>query len=346
MEDPDFTKTYPNGDSGETYTVDHSWAKRVYWQVIEQMLTTGEPGFSVDTGENHDENLRNACTEVTSEDDNDICNLGSINLARVDSIQEFDRLVELGTAFLLCGTLYSEVPYPEVAETRTKNRRLGLGLMGVYEWLALRGKPYAPDEELGEWLEIYTRSTEYAIEYAGVLNVSPPVKTRAMAPNGTIAIIAGTTSSIEPMFAPATKRKYRVGQDGQTVKYQYTIDAIAERLAAQGLDVDHLESAYDLARDPERRVLFQAWFQQYVDHGISSTINLPNVKEHAFTNQEFGEMLFKYLPSLRGITVYPDGARGGQPLTAVSYEEAAAALGVEYSETSNEQACVSGVCGI
>ncbi len=346
MEDPEFTLTYPNGDSGETYTVDHTWALKVYWEVIEQMLTTGEPGFSVDTGENQGENLRNACTEVTSRDDNDICNLGSINMARVNSIEEFDRLVELGTAFLLCGTLYSEVPYSEVADTRTKNRRLGLGLMGVYEWLALRGKPYAPDVELGTWLERYQKSTTYAAQYAMRLGVSIPLKTRAMAPNGTIAIIAGTTSSIEPMFAPATKRKYRTGADGQTVSYQYTIDAIAERLVSRGLDVDHLESAYDLARDPERRVLFQAWFQQYVDHGISSTINLPAADEHAFTHQEFGEMLLPYLPSLRGITVYPDGARGGQPLTAVSYEEAAAALGVEYAEVSNEQACVSGVCGL
>jgi ribonucleoside-diphosphate reductase alpha chain len=344
IEEPGFLKEYPNGDSGETYTVDHDHARRVYWTVVEKMLTTGEPGFSVDTGENVNENLRNACTEVTSEDDNDICNLGSINLAQVDDIEEFDRLVFLSTAFLLCGTVYSEVPYEEVDHTRSKNRRLGLGLMGVYEWLALRGKPYAPDSELGRWLERYQRSTEYANQLADHLGASRPVKTRAMAPNGTIAMIAETTSSIEPLFAAAIIRRYL--KDGVNWVYQYSIDAIAQRLVERGLDPEKLETAYDLAQDPERRVLFQAWFQQYVDHGISSTINLPAASEQSFTVTEFGDMLLKYLPHLRGITAYPNGARGGQPLTAVAYEEAIDKVGVEFEEFSNEKACLSGVCGI
>lgn len=344
LEDPDFTMEYPNGDSGETYTVTHDHAQRVYWETIDQMLVTGEPGFSIDVGEHRGENLRNACTEVTSADDNDICNLGSINLARVESKEEMDDLVLLATAFLMCGTVYSEVPYEEVRQTRSKNRRLGLGLMGVYEWLALRGKPYAPDEELGEWLDIYTRSDKYAVEIAERLGVNPPVATRAMAPNGTIAMVAETSTSIEPLFALATKRRYL--KNGTTWVYQYYIDSTAQRLVDRGVDPSVLETAYDLAKDPERRVLFQAWFQQYVDQGISSTINLPSHEEQEFTHQEFGTMLLRYLPHLRGITVYPNGSRGGQPLTAVSYEEAAGRDGVEIEETSNERACLSGVCGI
>lgn len=344
LEDPSSEFTYANGDSGEFYSVGHDWAKRVYREVIEQMLTTGEPGFSVDTGEHRGENLRNACTEITSADDNDICNLGSINLARVESIEEFDTLVELATVFLMCGTVYSEVPYSEVRDTRTKNRRLGLGLMGVYSWLVSRGKPYAPDEELGAWLEVYQRSTKYAEQIAAALGVSVPVATRAMAPNGTIGMIAETETSIEPLFAPATMRRYL--KNGVEWVYQYYVDAAAKRLADQGLDPDSLDTAYVLAQDPERRVLFQAWFQQYVDQGISSTINLPAPEEQTFTHQEFGDMLLRYLPSLRGITVYPNGARGGQPLTAVSYAEAIGQEGIEFQETSNDKACISGVCGI
>ena len=344
LDDPEFELVYPNGDSGETYVVDHEWAVNLYWTVIEKMLTTGEPGFSVDTGENAGENLRNACTEVTSADDNDICNLGSINMARVNDIEEFDRLVFLGTAFLISGTLYSQVPYAEVADTRTRNRRLGLGLMGIYEWLALRGKPYAPDRELGEWLDRYTKSTEYANDFADYLGVSRPVKTRAIAPTGTIGMLAETTTGIEPLFAAAVKRRYL--KDGTNWAYQYSIDMIAERLVQKGLDPNELETAYDLAKDPERRVNFQAWVQQYVDHGISSTLNLPAHNEQMFSVEEFGEMLLRYLPFLRGITAYPNGARGGQPLTAVSYDEAAGNVGVEFAETSNDEACPSGVCGI
>lgn len=344
MADPNWSRTYADGDSGETYEVTHAHAQQVYWTVVEKMLTTGEPGFSVDVGENAGESLRNACTELTSADDNDICNLGSINLARVESREEMARLTYLSTAFLLCGTLYSEVPYEEVAVTRNKNRRLGLGLMGIYEWLAVRGKPYAPDAELGGWLDEYAKSGEYANALADRLGCSRPLKTRALAPNGTIGIIAETTTAGEPLFALATKRRYL--KDGKTWVYQYIIDSTAERMIQRGVDPSNLETAYDLAQDPERRVLFQAWLQKYVDHGISSTINLPEPENQSFTHEEFGGMLLKYLPSLRGVTAYPNGSRGGQPLTAVSYEEASGKTGVEHEETSAETGCISGVCGI
>jgi len=321
----------------------HEWARSLYWTVVEKMLTTGEPGFSVDIGENAGENLRNACTEITSRDDNDICNLGSLNLANIDTPQRFARCVELSTVFLLCGTLYSKVPYAEVDTVRTKNRRLGLGLMGVYEWLVKRGYRYGPNPELGHWMEEYVKSTQIANDYADRLDITRPVKTRALAPTGTIGILAGTTTGIEPLFAHATKRRYLKGTKWH---YQYVIDATAKRLVDQGIQTEMLETAYDLAKDPERRLAFQAWMQQYVDHGISSTINLPNPDVYRLDTTEFGETLMNYLPHVRGITVYPDGARGGQPLNVVSFEEADGHDGVEYEETGNERACVSGVCGI
>lgn len=319
----------------------HDWALHVYWSVVEKMLTTGEPGFSIDTGNNSGEHLRNACTELTSADDNDICNLGSINIARVDTKQEFCNLVELGTVFLLCGTLYSMLPFEEVENVRTKNRRLGLGIMGFHEWLAVRGKPYAPDEELGEWLAEYAKSTDIAAKWAAELGISAPVKTRAIAPTGTIGILAGTTSGIEPVFATAIKRRYY--KDGEWY-YQYVLDATAQRIIDRGVDPATLETAYNM--DPEQRVRFQHWVQQYVDHGISSTINLPDRSRQPFSVDDFGEMLMRYLPGLRGITVYPDGSRGGQPLNAVPYDVAKDWIGYEYQEFGAEHACVGGVCGI
>ncbi|MFC9974327.1 hypothetical protein ACFVH6_25830 [Spirillospora sp. NPDC127200] len=322
---------------------DHERAHEIYWDTVEHMLTTGEPGFSVDTGDAAGEHLRNACTEVTSRDDNDICNLGSLNLARINSKEEFAELVRLATAFLLCGSLYSLVPYAEVADTRERNRRLGLGLMGIGEWLAMRGKPYGPDGELGDWLLEYEKSGAWAEFYADVLEISAPIKTRAIAPAGTISIIAETTSGMEPMFAPAYRRRYAKG-DGWF--YQYVIDGAAARLADAGIDPDSVDSAYSLAKDPARRLKMQAWLQTFVDHGISSTINLPSRDEQPFTVEEFGNTLYEYLPYLRGITVYPDGARGGQPLSVVPYAEAADWAGVEIEEVGNQEACVGGVCGI
>lgn len=332
--DDDFFAFYEAGDS---------WAHKVYWSVVEQMLQTGEPGFSVDIKENAGENLRNACTEITSRDDNDICNLGSINLARVENLEEMIRVTELATRFLLCGTLYSKVPYQGVADTREKNRRLGLGLMGIYEWLAVRGKPYAPDRELETWLEVYATSTEIAAAGAAVLGVSEPIKTRAIAPTGTIGIIAETTTGLEPPYGLAYKRRYLKGTEWF---FQYVVEPMAKKFAEQGVDVDTLETAFSLAQDPARRLEFQSWLQKFVDHGISSTVNLPSKEEQSFTTEEFGTMLLEYLPQLRGVTVYPDGSRGGQPLTVVPYSEAVDWEGYEYMEYSNEVVCPGGSCGV
>lgn len=324
----------------------HGRAQRIYWHTVRRMLKTAEPGFSVDIGENAGETLRNACTEVTSYDDSDICNLGSINLARITDIAEMREVVELGTLFLMAGTVYSHVPYEEVDIVRTKNRRLGLGLMGVHEWLLQRGKQYGPDNELGDWLECYADSSDAAQRWSFKHNLSLPVKTRAIAPTGTIAIIAETTTGIEPIFCTAFKRRYKTAKAAgpDLIQYQYVIDPTARRLIDNGIDPEDIEDAYALANDVERRVGFQAWVQQYVDHGISSTINLPGTITDENEVSQFGEMLYKYLPQLRGVTVYPDGARGGQPLTAVPYYEALSKEGLVYEES--EERCSGGACGI
>ena len=122
---------------------------------ISQALKTGEPGFSFNFYDKERETLRNACTEVTSEDDSDVCNLGSLNLSRIDSISELRDVASLAIIFLLCGTLRADLPYSKVAEVREKNRRLGLGLMGVHEWLVQRNYRYEVVEELHEWLKVY-----------------------------------------------------------------------------------------------------------------------------------------------------------------------------------------------
>jgi ribonucleoside-diphosphate reductase alpha chain len=307
-------------------------AHGVYWATVRQMLKTAEPGFSVDTGANTGETLRNACTEITSRDDSDICNLGSINLAEIDSLEDMERAVELGTAFLLAGTLYSDVPYSRVDSVRSKNRRLGLGLMGIHEWLLKNGRRYGPDQVLNHYLDIYAGSCRHAYNYASDWEISTPVKTRAIAPTGTIGILANTTTGIEPVFCAAYKRRYLKGFSWH---YEYVIDPTAKRLVDQGIDPDSIEDAYSLAEDVERRLAFQAHVQQYVDHAISSTVNLPAWGSELNNDdrvKSFGDMLMKYLPKLRGMTVYPDGARGGQPLTSVAYKTAVKHTGEVFEE--------------
>ena len=295
----------------------HDHAHEVYWDAVKQMLKTGEPGFAIDANENEGEVGRNACTELTTRDDSDICNLGSINMAQITSLEEMREVVRLATEFLVAGTLYSDLPYPKVGEVREKNRRLGLGLMGLHEWLITHGYRYGSCDELADYMEIYATSGITANKLCDKLGISRPVKTRAIAPTGSIGILAETSSGLEPLFCVAYKRRY---MKGSVWAFQYVIDGAAKRLIDSGIDPDLIEDCYDLAAEPERRVAFQAWLQRYVDHSISSTLNLPEWgSEH---NNEagvkkFGKMLLRYLPQLRGMTVYPDGSRSGQPLTKV-----------------------------
>lgn len=322
---------------------EHERAKHIYHIATKRMVKTAEPGFSIDTGENAGETLRNACTEVTSRDDSDICNLGSINMANISDIEEFKEVVRYATLFLLAGTVYSDLPYEKVYEVRKKNRRLGLGLMGIHEWLLKRGYTYGENEELETWLETYQQSDAWAHDYAMEHSLSVPVKTRAIAPTGTIGLIAETTTGIEPIFCAAYKRRY-LGKD-KVWQHQYVVDPTARRLVEQnGVDPKDIEDAYSLSYNVEKRIAFQAFVQQFVDHGISSTINLPYPITEENELEDFKSTLYKYLPRLRGVTCYPDGARGGQPLTPAAFEEAMSKEGVVFE--SEEDNCVNGVCGL
>ena len=326
----------------------------IFLQNVEQALRTGEPGFSFNFFDKENETLRNACTEVTSADDSDVCNLGSVNLSRIRDIREFAAVVELGTKFLLFGTLRAELPYQKVYDVREKNRRLGLGLMGVHEWLVKRGQKYSVTPELHQWLGVYRGvSDDVSRRTADLLGISRPVANRAIAPTGTIGMLAGTTTGIEPVYAVAYKRRYLV--NGRSWKYQYAVDhAAQEMIELYGTDPDKIESAIDLAGDYERRIKFQADVQDYVDMSISSTINLPawgTKLNNPDTVRPFAATLGRYASRLRGFTCYPDGSRGGQPLTSVPYHEVKDKLGTEFDEhiEGNDVCSITGrggSCGV
>lgn len=307
----------------------------VFRSNVRQALKGAEPGFSFNFYDKENETLRNACTEVTSADDSDVCNLGSLNMGRIETVEEFRDVCNLATKFLICGTLKAQLPYEKIARTREKNRRLGLGLMGIHEWLIQRKSRYEVTPELHVWLESYRDvSDKTSAKFADKLGISRPVANRAIAPTGTIGILAGTTTGIEPLFAVAYKRRYL--KNGTDWHYQYVVDSAAQELIDRyGVDPDGIESAIDLAADYERRIKFQADIQDYVDMSISSTINLPewgSDLNNEDTVDKMASTLAKYAHRLRGFTCYPDGARGGQPLTPCSYLEARQNLGQEFQE--------------
>lgn len=345
----DMTNISINYDNKWLYNSDRA-NLHTFVENCRQAMMTGEPGFSFNFNEKENETLRNACTEVTSEDDSDVCNLGSINLGNISTLEEFKSVVDLASKFLVCGTIRADLPYEKVYKVREKNRRLGLGLMGIHEWLLKRKQQYEVTNELHKWLEVYRDvSKESADKHCDHLYISRPVAYRAIAPTGSIGILAGTTTGIEPLFAVAYKRRYLT--DGTKWKYEYVVDSTADLLIKEyGLDPDKIDTAYKLSHDYERRIKFQADIQDYVDMSISSTINLPSWGSKGNSESDvrvFADTLSRYAPRLRGFTCYPDGSRGGQPLTEVDYKEAVQHKGVVFVE--NDICQISGKggsCGI
>jgi ribonucleoside-diphosphate reductase alpha chain len=320
----------------------------VFLANCKQAMKTGEPGFSFNFGDKQNETLRNACTEVTSEDDSDVCNLGSVNIGNIKTLDEFCSVVTLASKFLICGSLRADLPYEKVYRVREKNRRIGLGLMGIHTWLLQRGYKYEVVPELHEWLKVYKDESERAAnEHCDHLHISKPVAYRAIAPTGTIGILAGTTTGIEPLFAVAYKRRYLT--NGTKWKHEFVIDSTADLLIKQyDINPSTIETAYGLSTNYEKRIKLQADIQDYVDMSISSTINLPswgNKGNNEGSVARFAQTLAIFAPRLRGFTCYPDGSRGGQPLTEVPYEEALKHKGITFEENV-DRVCTLGVCGV
>ncbi len=320
----------------------HELAKSVWEGNCRQAFSTAEPGMAFNFRKDN-ENLRNACTEVVSEHDSDKCNLGTIWLNRIKDKKELADVTKASTLFLLCGGLYSHTPTDTIRSVGDRNNRIGLGLGGIHEWLLSRGMTYEVTSELHKWLAIYEQESD-AAAFVGAkqLGVSVPKGVRAVAPTGTIGILAETTTGIEPLFCKAYKRRYF--KEGKWM-YQYVIDGAVKRLVAQGVAIDRITDSYDLTF--KERVKFQADVQNYVDMAISSTCNMPpwgSDKNNESTLGTNSGILLKYAKRLRGFTVYPDGARSGQPLERVDLKEAMADEGKVFEEV--EQQCVNGVCGI
>ena len=219
--------------------------------------------------------------------------------------------------------------------------------MGIHEWLLQRGYRYEVVPELHDWLSYYELYSELsANSLCDHLSISRPIAYRAIAPTGTIGIIAGTTTGIEPIYSVAYKRRFLKGSVWKT---KYCIDSTAKAIIDKlGIDPEKIETARALAYDVERRIKFQADVQDYVDMAISSTCNMPEWGSdinNEDTVSDFARILATYAPRLRGFTCYPDGARGGQPIVEIPYKEAVEKEGLVIEENA-DTACRSGVCGI
>jgi ribonucleoside-diphosphate reductase alpha chain len=101
-------------------------------------------------------------------------------------------VVHLASKFLVCGTIRADLPYEKVWRVRDEYRKIGLGLMGLHEWLLSRGYGYEVTDELRLWLSVYADESERAARgHAERFYLATPRNYRAIAPTGTLGLLAG-----------------------------------------------------------------------------------------------------------------------------------------------------------
>ena len=342
-------------------------AREVFDLMVEMAWLTGDPGIVILDRINRDNpnpqlgdiESTNPCGEQPLLP-YESCNLGSINLARTVQYTDagvaidWERLARIvrTTVHLLDNVIdMNNYPIPEIDEMSKKTRRIGLGVMGFSDLLVQLGVRYDSEEALkvGEEVmrriqeETYRASKELAERrgtfpsWEGSAYNQPgglgPMRNSApttIAPTGTISIIAGASSGVEPLFALSYVRN--VMDNTRLVEGNPYFEAVArhegfystelmEQLAEKGslaeLDGEIPQWVKDVFRTshditPEWHVRMQAAFQRYTDNSVSKTINFP----HSATGEDVAEAyMLAYETGCKGITVYRDGSKAGQVLS-------------------------------
>ena len=304
----------------------------------------------------------------------DVCNLGSINVGLYvkDGVMDWDafrRDVHLSTHFLDNIIDVNKYPLPEIDALSKRIRRIGLGIMGFADMLVRLGVAYDSPEgvELGrkvmEFLDVESKKeSERLAKERGAFpewarSIWGPDETCArdrdgkrirpmqmlrncnvttIAPTGTISIIAGCSSGLEPLFAVAFMRNQAgvmmpdVNEDFVAIAKQegWYSEELMERIAKTGT-VEHKEVPKKWQRvfvtanaiAPEWHVRMQAAFQQHCDSAISKTTNFA----HTATVEDVRAIYeLAYELKCKGVTVYRDGSRDNQVLSTGATEQAAA----------------------
>ena len=308
------------------------------------------------------------------------CCLGAVNLAQhiEDGEMNWESLADTVTVGvrLLDNVLdVNQYPIKEIEINCQKVRRIGLGIMGLGHALVKMGYKYGSEEGNAQVDKImkfikersYEASTFLAVERgsfeaynenflnSGFVKTLPRrikqnirehgVRNCALltiAPTGTTSMVMGTSSGIEPIFAPGYIRRYYDSDNksnDRILKEEIVVDPLFKELYESGADMDSFVATKDLSVRNHMEV--QAICQKHIDNSISKTINIPN----DYDINDYGDLMLEFGPQLKGMTVYRQGSRGNEPLSPVTVEQA-----IEYLE--NEQAiegsaatdCPSGIC--
>jgi ribonucleoside-diphosphate reductase alpha chain len=340
-------------------------AGKIFASIIEKAWGSGEPGIVFIDRINRD-NPTPSVGEIESTNPcgeqpllpYESCNLGSLNLAKFlkKTSKGFDfNWDELASAinttvrFLDNVIEMNNYPLKEIRRMTHANRKIGLGLMGFADLLLHLGIPYNSKEatDLGEKIMSFIcdksieASRELAKERGEFPNFSksifkekdePPIRnatTTTIAPTGTISIIAGCSSGIEPLFAISYIRT--VMDNDRLVEVNPIFEKVAkergfyseelmEKIADAGTIAHFDEIPEDVRRvfvtahdiSPEWHIRMQAAFQKHCDNAVSKTVNFPN----SATQEDVAKVYWlAYELGCKGVTIYRDGSRQLQVLT-------------------------------
>jgi len=356
-------ETYALVDPHTREVTERLRARDVFNRIVENAWATGDPGMIfIDRVNRTPANpvpelgpieATNPCGEQPLQP-NDVCNLGSINLGRfvvndngkprID-YENLERVVRIAVRFL--DDVIDVNPYPieEIAETVRANRRIGLGVMGVADLFIEMGIPYASEQATSLAEEIITfihdvghdESARLAQERGhfpnwprSIYRDGRPLRNSTVttiAPTGTISIIAGCSSGIEPLFALAYRH---ISGDRHLTFVNPLVEEVLQREGlysdklmeeiisrgtVRGMEnvPEHIQQLLATAHDipPEWHVRMQAAFQKGTDNGVSKTINLPN---SATVEDVADAYLLAWQLGCIGITVFRDGCLQEQVL--------------------------------
>ncbi|GFK93715.1 Vitamin B12-dependent ribonucleoside-diphosphate reductase [Fundidesulfovibrio magnetotacticus] len=335
-------------------------AREVFQLLVQKAWESGDPGIIFLDRINRD-NPTPALGEIESTNPcgeqpllpYEACNLGSLNLALLKSgdgvdWEELKRVTHLAVRFLDNVIDASVYPLDRITEMVRSNRKIGLGVMGFADLLFQLGIPYDSREglKLAEKImdfiqtESKAASKQLAQERGPFPNFEASVyasrqqgpfrnaTTTTIAPTGTLSILAGCSSGVEPLFALSFARHVMDGEklvesnphfEAAVKAAQCHSPRLMEEVAAKGsiAHIDYipedLRRVFVTAMDitPESHLKMQAAFQKFTDNAVSKTVNLPN---EATQDDIWKIYWMAYELGCKGVTVYRDGCKTAQVL--------------------------------
>jgi len=352
-------------------------ASEVYRRIVERAWQNGEPGV-VFIDRINEGNPTPAVGAIESTNPcgeqpllpYESCNLGSVNLARFalgetgraePDLNRLREVTKVAVRFLDDVIDMNRYPLPQIEAMTQANRKIGLGVMGFADLLVQMGIPYESREAEAAAEDlmrvVYDAAVDASREIASERGAFPnfdrsvfaqrtePARRNAtvttVAPTGSISIIAGVSSGVEPLFAIAFKR--RVLDNAELVDVNPLFEAIARqegfytdamvaRIAREGTlhGIDGIpetwQKVFQTAHDvtPEGHVRIQAAFQHHTENAVSKTVNLARE-----ATREDVESVFRLAFDLgcKGVTIYRDGSRDLQVLSTGATTTAPAPAG-------------------